>query len=109
LAVPAYTVQLSLKKGKAYGVTPYMDPKILNDHSYDLTKKSDIYSFAVLFWQLISCRPSFEFETDIGLEIRIINGKRETPISNTYVKLYQRMEIRCAFYKNISLLTLRII
>jgi hypothetical protein len=57
-----------IKKGKAYGVTSYMDPKIL---------------IAVLFWQLTSCRPPFEFETDIGLEIRIINGKRETPISNT--------------------------
>ncbi|UZO16095.1 uncharacterized protein OCT59_007490 [Rhizophagus irregularis] len=37
-----------------------MDPKILNDHSYDLTKKSDIYSLAALFWQLTSCRPPFE-------------------------------------------------
>jgi hypothetical protein len=47
---------------------------------------------AVLFGQLKSCRPPFEFETDIGLDIRIINGKRETLISNTndeYVKLYQ--------------------
>ena len=69
-----------------------MDPKILNDHSYDLTKKSDIYSLAVLFWQLISCKQPFDSETEIGLKIRIINGKREIPIPNTndkYVKLYQ--------------------
>ncbi|PKY43998.1 hypothetical protein RhiirA4_458143 [Rhizophagus irregularis] len=62
-----------------------MDPKILNDHSYDLTKKSDIYSLAALFWQLTSCRPPFEFETDIGLEIRIING---THISKPWSKSY---------------------
>jgi hypothetical protein len=70
----------------------YMDPKILKDHSCDLTKKSDIYSLAVLFWQLTSCRPPFESEMEISLDIRIINGKRETPIPNTngeYVKLYQ--------------------
>ena len=69
-----------------------MDPKILNDHSCDLTKKSDIYSLAVLFWQLTSCKPPFDSETEIGLNIRIINGEREIPIPNTndeYVKLYQ--------------------
>lgn len=37
------------KNEEAYGVMPYMDPKILNDHSYDLM----IY-IAVLFWQLTS-------------------------------------------------------
>ncbi|CAB5388449.1 unnamed protein product [Rhizophagus irregularis] len=81
------------KKEKAYGVMPYMDPKILKDHSVDLTKKSDIYSLAVLFWQLTSCKPPFDSETEIGLKIRIINGQREIPIPNTngeYVKLYQK-------------------
>ncbi|PKY47507.1 kinase-like protein [Rhizophagus irregularis] len=81
------------KKDKAYGVMLYMDPKILKDHSVDLTKKSDIYSLAVLFWQLTSCKPPFESETEIGLKIRIINGQREIPIPNTnseYLKLYQK-------------------
>ncbi|GBB94865.1 hypothetical protein RclHR1_02430006 [Rhizophagus clarus] len=82
------------KKEEPYGVIRYMDPKILKDHSCDLTKKSDVYSLAVLFWQLTSCRPPFESETDDdGLKIRIINGKREIPIPKTngeYVKLYQR-------------------
>ena len=71
---------------------PYMDPKILNDHSYDLTKKSDIYSLAVIFWQLTSCKLPFESEKDIDLKILIINGKREVPAPDTdgeYVKLYQ--------------------
>jgi hypothetical protein len=69
-----------------------MDPKILDDYSYDLTKKSDIYSLAVLFWQLTSRRPPFESDTDLNLDFSIINGKREAPIPNTndeYVKLYQ--------------------
>ncbi|GBC07431.1 hypothetical protein RclHR1_07460007 [Rhizophagus clarus] len=82
------------EKEKAYGVMPYMDPKILNNNSYDLIKKSDIYSLAVLFWQLTSCKLPFETETDDdGLKIRIINGKREISIPDTngeYVKLYQR-------------------
>ncbi|CAB5179800.1 unnamed protein product [Rhizophagus irregularis] len=48
---------------------------------------------AVLFWQLTSCKPPFDSETEIGLKIRIINGQREIPIPNTngeYVKLYQK-------------------
>ncbi len=71
---------------------PYMDPKILEDQSYDLTKKSDIYSLAVLFWQLTSYKSPFESETEVGLAIRIIKGKREDPIPKTndeYVNLYQ--------------------
>ena len=59
--------------------------------SYPRDKKSDIYSLAVIFWQLTSSKQPFEYETDIGLDIRIIKGKRETPILNTnseYVKLY---------------------
>jgi serine/threonine protein kinase len=68
------------------------NPKILNGSSCDLTKKSDIYSLGVLFWQLTSYRPPFESEIDLGLDIRIINGKREIPIKGTndeYIKLYQ--------------------
>jgi hypothetical protein len=84
-----------------------MDPKILNDHSYDLTKKSDIYSLAVLFWQLTSCRPPFEFETDIGFEIRIINDKRMTD-TLSFIKV--RMEIsNDIFFVTKAHLTLRII
>ncbi|PKC06774.1 kinase-like protein [Rhizophagus irregularis] len=82
------------KKEKPYGVMRYMDPKILKDHSYDLTKKSDIYSLAVLLWQLTSCKLPFESETDDDvLKICIINGKREIPIKETndeYVELYQK-------------------
>ncbi len=89
---------------KVYGVIPYMDPKALDPKTpYNLTKKSDIYSLGVLFWQLTSCGSYpynyFKEKTgsdvnlaDYSLMIKIINGKRETPIPNTnseFVKLYQ--------------------
>ncbi|RGB36590.1 guanylate-binding protein, partial [Rhizophagus diaphanus] len=48
------------KKEKAYGVIPYMD---LKDHSCDLTKKSDIYSLVICFWELTSRKLPFDFET----------------------------------------------
>jgi serine/threonine protein kinase len=81
---------------KACGVIPYMDPKILDPETpYNLTKKSDIYSLGVLFWQLTSCSSPLDFETRkdyIAITLAILNGAREKPILNTNVKfneLYQ--------------------
>ncbi|RIA83064.1 kinase-like domain-containing protein, partial [Glomus cerebriforme] len=56
-------LQGSVFHKKAYGVMTYMDPKILNDPSFNLSKKSDIYSLGVLFWELASCKLPFDSET----------------------------------------------
>src|SRR6266542_5171301 len=37
----------------------YIDPKLLNEHSYEYDKKSDIYSLGVLMWELTSGHPPF--------------------------------------------------
>ena len=75
-----------------------MDPKIFNikeTESYNLTKKSDIYSLGMLFWELTSCSSPFNFDPKNDnsiLKIEILNGERENPIPNTNVKfvdLYQ--------------------
>jgi hypothetical protein len=71
-----------------------VDPKFFYDVC-DLTKKSDIYSLALVFWELTSCRTPFDYEagkTDFGIMIEILDGKREKPIPNTndkFVTLYQ--------------------
>ncbi|GBB92337.1 hypothetical protein RclHR1_00020040 [Rhizophagus clarus] len=90
---------------KACGVIPYMDPIIFNMRettdkqslSYDLTKKSDIYSLGVLFWELTSGLSPFNFEnrtySDYALIKDILEGKREKPIPNTnakFVEIYQK-------------------
>ncbi|CAB4398643.1 unnamed protein product [Rhizophagus irregularis] len=89
---------------KARGVIPYMDPIIFNmrettdkqNLSYELTKKSDIYSLGVLFWELTSGLSPFNFEngtySDYALIKDILEGKRENPVPNTnakFIKLYQ--------------------
>src|SRR4051812_24359167 len=74
---------------KPRGVMPYIDPKIFSiqeTESYNLIKKSDIYSLGMLFWELTSCSPPFDFDpkNDYSiLKIEILNGKREIPIPNT--------------------------
>ena len=86
-----------------------MDPKTFNievtmDKEIELTKKSDIYSLGVLFWELTSCTPPFDFETKNNSEYALISaickGKREKPIPNTnseFVELYK------SGYKNFNI------
>lgn len=85
---------------KTFGVIPYIDPNILNIQgierdSYILTKKNDIYSLGVLFWQLTSRKSPFGFETENSptLVLEILGGKREEPVPGTnskFVELYQK-------------------
>lgn len=79
---------------KPRGSIPYVDPKYFNDTSYKLTEKSDIYSLALIFWELTSCSSPFDYETkkDDLIMLEILEGKREKPIPNTngkFVALYE--------------------
>jgi serine/threonine protein kinase len=74
-----------------------MDPKFLDPKiPYNLTKKSDIFSMGVIFWQLTSCSSPYNFEKRkdyASITLDILNGLREEPISNTnvkFIRLYQR-------------------
>ncbi|RGB28664.1 kinase-like domain-containing protein [Rhizophagus diaphanus] len=88
-----------------FGVIPYVDPKMLDPKiPYNLSKKSDIYSMGVIFWQLTSCSSPFNFEKRdyASITLDILNGAREESISNTnvkFIKLYQRKyKIVISFY-----------
>ncbi|PKY26719.1 kinase-like protein, partial [Rhizophagus irregularis] len=75
-----------------FGLLPYIDPKILEDHSYKYNYKSDIYSLGVLMWELSSGRPPFIGESESVLKYSLIGGRREEPVPDTpikYLKLYK--------------------
>ncbi|POG81256.1 kinase-like domain-containing protein [Rhizophagus irregularis DAOM 181602=DAOM 197198] len=63
---------------------------------YSLNEKSDIYSIGVLLWEISSGQRPFyveDEEYDIGLELEISQGFRETPVTGTpedYVNLYTK-------------------
>src|SRR5262249_51705518 len=58
-----------------YGNLPYIAPEIINGKEY--TFKSDIYSIAILMWEISSGRPPFmDHEHNDNLALNIINGIR---------------------------------
>ncbi|RIB18101.1 kinase-like domain-containing protein [Gigaspora rosea] len=78
---------------KAGGLYGYLEPQCFVRHNYKCDKKSDIYSFGVILWELSSGRPPFcDFEHQIAIINHVLNGNREAPIEDTpsdYVELYQ--------------------
>ncbi|CAI2198168.1 15046_t:CDS:1, partial [Funneliformis geosporum] len=71
----------STKKNEIYGVLPFVAPEVLRKQPYTLA--SDIYSFSMIMWKLISGIPPFNSEThDEQLAFRICNGKHPKIIEN---------------------------
>ncbi|CAB5200595.1 unnamed protein product [Rhizophagus irregularis] len=72
-----------------YEMISYIDPKFLENHSYELDKKSDIYSLGVLMWELSSGYPPNSENMSTN---HIIDGYRESRIFGTpkeYSDLYE--------------------
>ncbi|CAI2195636.1 11767_t:CDS:1, partial [Funneliformis geosporum] len=81
LCKPVEYFQLS-KKNEIYGVLPLVAPEILRGQPYTLA--SDIYSFSMIMWELISEVPPFNNEAhDFQLSLNICKDKRPQIIKNT--------------------------
>ncbi|GET01066.1 kinase-like domain-containing protein [Rhizophagus clarus] len=87
---------------KVQGVIPCVDPKKLNDQTYKLNKKSDVYSVGVLIWQISSGHGPFSdihgIEYDVHLSLYLINGKREEIINGTPIE-YSNLYTECWKYE----------
>ncbi|KAG9306497.1 hypothetical protein G9A89_008433 [Geosiphon pyriformis] len=58
-----------------YGVIPYIPPEVLRGEKF--TKAGDIYSFAMLLWELATGKPPFyDFKHDHILIMAILDGAR---------------------------------
>ncbi|RGB33878.1 kinase-like domain-containing protein [Rhizophagus diaphanus] len=65
-----------------YGNLPYIAPEVINGREY--TFKSDIYSIAMLMWEISSEQPPFiNHEHDYNLAMNIINGIRPKIVLGT--------------------------
>ncbi|RGB37360.1 kinase-like domain-containing protein [Rhizophagus diaphanus] len=74
-----------------YGNLPYLAPEVISGKK--TTKKSDIYSIAMLMWEISSGQPPFNnYENDYNLALKIINGMRPKVIAGTPLKYKNLME-----------------
>src|SRR5437588_633549 len=75
-----------------YGVIPYMAPEVLRGKPY--TPASDIYSFAMIMWELSSLVPPFDDRAhDFHLSLSVCKGERPEIIEGTpqcYVDLMKK-------------------
>ncbi|GBC08901.1 hypothetical protein RclHR1_08480004 [Rhizophagus clarus] len=76
-----------------YGNLPYIAPEVISGEQ--TTKASDIYSFAMLMWEISSGQPPFfKHEHDYNLVINIINGIRPIVVSGTPLE-YKNLMVQC--------------
>src|SRR4051794_11441355 len=77
---------------KIYGIIPYIAPEIFHGQNY--TMASDIYSFGMIMWELMTGRrPFWDQDYDTELIIRIINGIRPPIVTNApegYIELMKK-------------------
>ncbi|PKK75473.1 kinase-like protein [Rhizophagus irregularis] len=74
-----------------YGNLPYIAPEVINGKEY--TFKSDIYSIAMLMWEISSGQPPFiNHEHDYDLVMNIINGIRPKIVLGTPTEYKNLME-----------------
>ncbi|UZO05176.1 uncharacterized protein OCT59_025536 [Rhizophagus irregularis] len=74
-----------------YGIIPYMDPEIIQGKKY--TKASDVYSFGMIMWELMTGRrPFWDRYHNTELIIQICDGLRPPIVTNApegYIELMQ--------------------
>ncbi|RIA89517.1 kinase-like domain-containing protein [Glomus cerebriforme] len=76
-----------------YGNLPYIAPEVIAGKQ--TTFKSDIYSFAMLMWEISSGQPPFmNNENDYDLAMNIINGMRPKIVSGTPLE-YESLMKQC--------------
>ncbi|EXX54399.1 kinase-like domain-containing protein [Rhizophagus irregularis DAOM 181602=DAOM 197198] len=79
--------------GSIYGNLPYIAPEVIAGRGY--TEKSDIYSVAMLMWEISSGQPPFiNYEHNYDLAMDIVAGKRPKIVSGTPLQYKELME-RC--------------
>ncbi|GBB99173.1 hypothetical protein RclHR1_03440006 [Rhizophagus clarus] len=85
-------IESSNDDNEVYGIIPYVSPEVLQGQKY--TKASDIYSFGMIMWELMTGRkPFWDRNHDTDLIIEIFDGLRPPIVTNApegYIELMQK-------------------
>ncbi|CAB4422515.1 unnamed protein product [Rhizophagus irregularis] len=74
-----------------YGNLPYIAPEVLSEKGY--TSASDIYSIAMIMWEVSSGQPPFcNSNHDYQLALDVVNGKRPKSVPGVPIKYKELME-----------------
>lgn len=74
------------------GTPAYIDPQCHVQERYKRSKKSDIFSFGMVLWEISSEKEPFAREKDFQVVLKISHGGREKVVAGTpesYSKLYK--------------------
>ncbi|GES76240.1 kinase-like domain-containing protein [Rhizophagus clarus] len=76
-----------------YGNLPYIAPEVISGKN--TSKESDVYSIAMLMWEISCGQPPFsDYENDYNLALKIINGMRPKVVPGTPLK-YENLMKQC--------------
>ncbi|CAI2188556.1 15347_t:CDS:1, partial [Funneliformis geosporum] len=94
LGISKLSTESSVNDNECYGIIPYIAPENFQGQKYKkYTQASDIYSFGMIMWELMTGRsPFWDQNFDIDLIIKICDGIRPPIITNApegYIKLIQ--------------------
>ena len=76
------------------GMPAYIDPQCYINNKYKRNEKSDIYSLGILLWEISSGKPPFSEIPSYNVNLEIVKGRRESPVSNTPLE-YQQLYENC--------------
>ncbi|CAI2171734.1 15671_t:CDS:1, partial [Funneliformis geosporum] len=94
LGISKLSTEISINENEIYGIIPYIAPEILQaQKSNKYIKASEIYSFGMIMWELMTGRrPFWDQNLDTELIIKICDGIRPPINTNApegYIELMQ--------------------
>ena len=76
------------------GTIKWMAPELLSNQSYSI--KADIYSFALIMWEIFERKPFFEeYRSNSQIEIQVVNYNARPSFSDSFPEKIKKLIVAC--------------